>query len=225
MRKLLLSLTTIALLLPAFATPSAAYEPSELVSAAEAAGAPIYPEELMVMVHGQNTFAVAPVQGFENAPAGDLAHGSDMAFAYINFPGSTIPAGNYLLRARAPESGIRFGEYEGTLEFVDVDGAVVATLPLKMNTFSMMVPDPLPYPRTVIVGAWKNGAEPEISPTTVASSVKAAPSRHGRPDVATGNLIYTDPWKRDRGGWPIRYALVQWECPNGTVFESWIQIL
>lgn len=214
MRKLLLSCFATALLLPAFAMPSAACDPkSELVTAAAEAGVPIYPEELMVMVHGENTFAVAPVKGFENAPAGALSGGSDMAFAYIDFPGSTIPTGNYTLRPKAPEDSIHPGEYEGTLDLVSTAGDVVASLPLKMNTFSMTVPNPLPYPRTVITGAWKMGEEPDSSSASATAQVKPVPAHHGRPGIITDKMIYFPPQER-----PVRYMTVFWLCPNGTLF-------
>lgn len=214
MRRILLASLAAALFIPAFAMPSAALDPqSQLVAAAAGANVPIYSEELLVMVHGDNTFAAAPIQGFENISAAGFSGGVDMAFAYIDFPGSGIPAGNYTLRGRAPGSSIGVGQYAGTIELVDANGDVTATLPAKISTSSATVPSPLPYPRSVIIGAWKSEEDAQAASAVHGSAqTKAAPGH--RP---AGRYF-----ERDSNGWLIHYVFVRIICPNGSIIEGFV---
>lgn len=219
MRRILLPVLATALLIPAFARPSAAIDAkSQLVTAAAAAEVPIYTEELMVLTHGANTFAAAPIQGFENVPAAGFAEGADMAFAYIDFPGSAIPSGNYTLRGKAPASSIGLGEYAGTIEIVNADGDVVATLAANINTVSTTVPNPLPYPRTVITGALETAAD---SPAAAGAKViSSRPAGHeAGPRKITGRL-----YVRDSRGWLVHIVFIRFECPNGSTIEGFFQI-
>lgn len=214
MKKLLLCTLATALLIPSFAKPSAACDPKcRLVTAAEEAGIPIYTEELIVLTHGEDSLAAAPIQGFEKIPASAFAGGVDMAYAYINFPeSSSIPSGTYLLRGRAAESDIHEGEYGGTVDLVNADGGVVASLPARIHTFSTTVPDPLPYPRTVLTGAWKTVGDIEPPPM---GAKKAKPIFLS--PTTSGLFIYPD-WISTRG-WPVRYVFVRVLCSNGSFID------
>jgi hypothetical protein len=225
MRRILLSVLAAALFIPAFAMPAAAVDAkSQLIAAAAEAHISLHTEELVVLVHGENTFAVAPIRGFENIGATAFAGGVDMAYAYIDFPGSSIPTGNYTLRGRAPESSIQLGDYDGTIELVNADGGIVATFPAKMSTFSTTVPDPLPYPRPIITGAWKTAEEVEGSSAQATAEAKAAPAHsshlRGLPVRTPGDRLFL----RDSKGWLVYYVFVRIVCPNGEVIEGFVRV-
>lgn len=216
MRKTWWSALAASLLLSSFAAPSVAQDPrTQLLTAAAQASIPLHTQELMVLTHGAKSFAVAPIQGFENIPATALASGVDMAYAYINFPGSSVPAGSYKLRGRAPSGSIRAGEYDGTLELIDSYGNVAASLPMTINTFSTTVPNPLPYPRTMLKGAWVG--EDDLEGPSFLKAGRLGSLLDASPELTTPsdkmyNLQSPYWWS------PFRWVTLVFICPNGSIF-------
>lgn len=132
-----------------------------LIDAAHAAKVPINVEEIVSATSKNVTFVGTSIAGFEQVPATEFPNGTDVAFAYVDFPAAGIPAGYYRLKTHAASDDITVGTYPGTTEFISLDGKVVARLPSSIDTHSLEVPNPLPFPRTVVetsideVQAWK----------------------------------------------------------------------
>ncbi|MCP3162138.1 hypothetical protein [Myxococcus qinghaiensis] len=132
-----------------------------LIDAAHAAKVPINVEEIVSATSKNVTFVGTSIAGFEQVPATEFPNGTDVAFAYVDFPAAGIPAGYYRLKTHAASDDVTVGAYPGTTEFISLDGKVVARLPSSIDTHSLEVPNPLPFPRTVVeasideVQAWK----------------------------------------------------------------------
>jgi hypothetical protein len=119
-------------------------------SAAAAAGQSIESGQITILSNNDLTLAAAPITGYEQSPATALAGGVDYGFIYLNAPSSGIPAGYYTLRATAPAGSIQVGEYGASVDLVGANGAVVTTLAGTVQTSSLQVPNPLPYPNTKV---------------------------------------------------------------------------
>jgi hypothetical protein len=151
-RKLgILALVSVALSSSLLCPPATAAEPdlaAQLAESARKAGVPIDTEETVTATAPGLRIAATSVQGFEHAPATDLAKGSDMGYLFIDAPGSGLATGGYLLRASADASDIRLGEFPAKVELVDAQGKVVQTLESRVDAWSLTVPETLAYPRT-----------------------------------------------------------------------------
>lgn len=108
------------------------------LDAAKAASAPVRAEDIVTSKVGNETFTTAPITTWERTPATALRNGVDIAFASSTGSGD-IPAGNYTLRATADVSEI--GTMNGTIQFVDREGKVAASLPAAAEIHSLEVPE------------------------------------------------------------------------------------
>jgi hypothetical protein len=122
----------------------------QLAEAAKVAGVPINTEETVTLTSPDVNLAASSIQGFEQVPATDFPKGVDFGYIYLDAPRSGVPAGYYKLRAHANEKDVQVGEYGGTVDLIGADGKVASTLDATIDTSSLTVPDPLPYPRTKV---------------------------------------------------------------------------
>ncbi|MBZ4421503.1 hypothetical protein [Myxococcus sp. RHSTA-1-4] len=147
--------TRLAAYLPRVeAQPAATAECSDprtdLFKAAEAAGVPINHEQTVTATAEGITFAGTSIAGFEQVPATRFPEGVDVGFIYLDAPETGIPTGFYRLNAHANREDVRLGTYPGTVGLISGDGKEVARVPATMDTFSMEVPEALPFPRTLM---------------------------------------------------------------------------
>jgi hypothetical protein len=154
-RKIFVVLALIASL--AFITRSASAQSpcndelrASLAEAAAKAGVPVNTDDILTSAREGVTLATATVTGYEQVPASALPEGVNAGFIYLDAKDSGIPAGFYTLRASASPDALRIGEFPGKVELVSVDGQSVASLPASIDAFSLEVPKPLPFPRTII---------------------------------------------------------------------------
>ncbi len=119
-------------------------------AAATQAGQTIESGQIVVLNNSDLTLAAAPIAGYEQSPATALAGGVDYGFIYLNAPSSGIPAGYYTLRATAPAGSIQVGQYSASVDLVAADGTVATTLSGTVQTSSLQVPNPLPFPNTKV---------------------------------------------------------------------------
>lgn len=119
-----------------------------MIQAAEAAGVPIYPDQMATASSDGASVTAATIQGYEQIPPAHLARGTDIGFVHLDAPGSGIPPGFYRLRGRAESSEIQVGRFDATVDFIDGSGKVVASVPATAEASSLTVPDPLPFART-----------------------------------------------------------------------------
>ncbi len=149
----LLVLAAGALLLPLHAAaqggPSCTAA-GPMQTAAAQAGRAIEANQIAVLNNSDLTIAAAPIQGYEQSPATALAGGVDYGFIYLNAPSTGIPAGYYTLRATAQAGSIQVGQYGANVDLIGADGSVAATLAGTVQTSSLQVPNPLPYPQTQV---------------------------------------------------------------------------
>lgn len=123
---------------------------AKLADAAKEAGVDVNTDDILTSVGEGLTVATATITGYEGVPGSALPGGVDAGFIYLDAEGSGIPAGFYSLRASANRGDLRVGEFPGTVDLVDADDKTVARLPATINAFSLSVPEPLPFPRTII---------------------------------------------------------------------------
>lgn len=121
-----------------------------LIQASKSAGVEVDTTEMYNISRRDRRFVVTPMRGFEQVPATQALVGMDYAFGYFEVPGSDLPAGFYTLRLQAEE--INLGEGKGVVDFVDEFGQVVHRMPAELQVISLTVPDPLPFPRTLVAG-------------------------------------------------------------------------
>jgi len=119
-----------------------------LFRAAEESGVRLNYEQTVTASSEHVSFAGTSIAGFEQVSASQLRDGADAGFIYLDAPRSGIPAGFYRLHAQAPEP--RLGTHKGTVNLVSREGKVVAQVPASMETWSMEVPRPLPFERTLM---------------------------------------------------------------------------
>lgn len=131
-------------------TASTDAERKALLEAANRAQVPINFEQIVTATSENVALVGTSIAGFEQIPATQFANGTNIAFVYLDLPASGIPAGYYRLRTTAARQDITVGNYPGTTEFISQDGKVVARLPSSIDTTSLQVPNPLPYPRTLV---------------------------------------------------------------------------
>lgn len=121
-----------------------------LIQAAQRAQVPINVEQIVSASSDHVTFVGTSIAGFEQVPATQFPEGTDVGFVYVDFPTAGIPAGYYRVRTHAAGEDVTVGTYPGTTEFISPEGKVVARLPSTIDTHSLEVPNPLPYPQTVV---------------------------------------------------------------------------
>lgn len=122
----------------------------QMIKAAEAAGVPIYPDQMASASSDGASVTAATIKGYEQVPATNLVRGSDVGFIHLDAPASGIPTGFYRLRASAAASAVRVGRFDASVDLIDGGGRVVATLPATAEASSLTVPDPLPFERTAV---------------------------------------------------------------------------
>ncbi|WP_224371189.1 hypothetical protein [Hyalangium versicolor] len=122
----------------------------QLAKAAESAGIPINREQTVTTTSNGVAFAGTSIAGFEQIPATQFPKGVDAGFIYLSSPESGIPAGYYRLRTTASDRDIRVGSYPGIVSLVNLEGKVVTVVPATIDTFSVSVPKPLPFERTLM---------------------------------------------------------------------------
>lgn len=153
-RKILVFILTASLAL--IAGSALAQEPcsdelrQQLVAVADGAKIEVNTDDIVSSVGEGVTVATTTIVGYENVPGSALPEGVNAGFIYLDAAESGIPTGFYTLRASAEEGELTVGEFPGTVELVSASGAVAATFPAAIEAFSLEVPDPLPYPRTII---------------------------------------------------------------------------
>lgn len=136
-----------------------------LFKAAAESGVKLNLEQTVTASSESITFAGSSIAGFEQIPATRLPRGVDAGFIYLNAPESGIPADFYRLHTQAPNP--QKGVHEGTVSLVSRSGKVVAQLPATLETWSMEVPRPLPYERTLMEAQLHN--EPASSEGAMAA--------------------------------------------------------
>lgn len=104
--------------------------------------------EAATVLRADSTVAIAPVREFDMTPATELRTGVDVAFAYIDVPSPTVPAGYYTVRVTADVTEV--GETRGTAELVDARGRVSHELAARVDVRSLTLPDPRPFAHTAI---------------------------------------------------------------------------
>jgi hypothetical protein len=120
-----------------------------LLAAAEERGIGIDSSSTLTLVNGKTSLVTAPVADFAQVPATELPKGVNAAFAYFS-ERSGLAAGFYTLRVSAPD--IRLGTIDGTVEFINGDGNVVAERRATIQVHSLTVPPGL-APRVQIVNS------------------------------------------------------------------------
>lgn len=117
---------------------------------AEAAGISINTDDIVASEGDGITLATATIAGYESVPPSALPEGVNAGFIYLDARDSYIPAGFYTLRASTQESIEKPGLFQGSVDLVSADGTIAATVPSSVDVFSPEVPNPLPFPRTII---------------------------------------------------------------------------
>ncbi len=117
-----------------------------LFNAARQAGVELNREQTVTASSPGVSIAGTSIAGFEQVPATELPAGVRAGFIYLDARESGIPAGFYQLKVQAREP--KEGTYEGTVSLISMEGKEVAILPASMETWSMDVPDPLPFEQT-----------------------------------------------------------------------------
>jgi hypothetical protein len=120
-----------------------------LLEASAAAGIDVRAEEVFSISRAGDSFAAAPIVGWENVAATELRDGVDIAFAYVALSEPEVPAGYYTLRAFADATEV--GTVDARVELVDDQGEVRAELPAQAEIHSLTVPDPAPFRNTFIL--------------------------------------------------------------------------
>jgi len=123
----------------------------EMVKAAEEAGVSINSDNIATASTDDGaSVTAATLRGYEKVAPANLARGTDVGFVHLDAPDAGIPAGFYRLRASADPSDVKVGRFDASVDIIDGDGKVVATVPASAQASSLAVPDPLPFPRTVL---------------------------------------------------------------------------
>jgi hypothetical protein len=104
--------------------------------------------QLVTSLRRDSTVAVAPLRAFDVTPATALTAGADAVLAYIDLPHPNLPPDFYTIHVRANVTDV--GELDGTAEFVDRRGHVPHRVKARVNVHHLSVPDPLPFPHTLI---------------------------------------------------------------------------
>ncbi|MFY2560762.1 hypothetical protein ACN469_24370 [Corallococcus terminator] len=134
--------------------------PGDLSVAAQEAGVPIHPGLISTSTSDLFVVSAGAVVGLEDISALQYAQGVDVAFVYLDAPGSTIPKGYYRLNAMAKASDIRVGTYAGSVGFFDKAGQEVARVAATFETASVTRPEGGPtVPARVLIGGKPPGAE------------------------------------------------------------------
>ncbi|AKQ70528.1 hypothetical protein A176_007440 [Myxococcus hansupus] len=123
---------------------------AQLKTAADEAGYAINDRQTVSASAEGMTAVVSSIAGFEQVPASGFINGADMGFMYWDAQESEIPSGYYLLNVQANAEDIHVGEYGGTVRFMDLSGNIVASLPATIQTWSLDVPEDLPFPETTV---------------------------------------------------------------------------
>lgn len=155
---------------------------TQLQAAAEARGISIQTEQMLTISRPDATFVSASVTGFEDVPATELPNGVDFGFAYLDAPGSGLPAGYYTLRANAVD--VRLGQFDATVQLIDDDGNVAAELAGVVDAFSLDVPEPRPFAQTVVGGGVR------------------------LPDPTSDRIIWISGWYFCPNGWVICFDII-----------------
>lgn len=149
----------------AFIAGSATAQPwperEDMVRAAEDAGVAIYPDQMSSAATDGASVTAATLKGYEQVPPADLARGTDVGFIHLDAPKTGIPSGFYRLRASADPSEVRVGRFDASVDLIDGNGKVVATVPASAEASSLSVPNPLPFERTAVRTSISSGNEHE----------------------------------------------------------------
>jgi hypothetical protein len=129
----------------------------QMVQGAEKAGVAIYPDQMVSVSNDGGSVTAATLRGYEQVPPANLAKGTDVGFIHLDAPKSGIPAGFYRLHASADPADVRVGKFEATVDLVDENGKVVATVPATADASSLEVPSPLPFERTAVRASISSG--------------------------------------------------------------------
>ncbi|GEN11709.1 hypothetical protein SAMN05443572_11571 [Myxococcus fulvus] len=133
--------------------------PGALSLAAQEAGVPIHPGRIATSTSDLFVISAGAVIGLENLSALEYAQGVDVAFVYVDAPGSDIPAGYYRLRATAKANDIHVGTYPGSVGFFDKTGQEVARVVGTFETSSVTSPEGGPsVPARALIGGKPPGA-------------------------------------------------------------------
>jgi hypothetical protein len=164
MKKILVCLALAALPLSAAAaaTRAAGTTPvsldslkQQLIDAAAKDGNQLQTDEMLTLSSNGITLASGSIVGFEQVPSTALAGGVDFGYTYLDAPQSGIPTGIYRLRAHANAQDIKIGDYPGTVDYIDSTGKVVATVASTVESSSLTVPNPLPFPHTTVGASYR----------------------------------------------------------------------
>jgi hypothetical protein len=124
---------------------------ADLKENAAKSGLEIQTDQLLTIVRDGVTASFATPAGFEQIDPQNLKAGTDFAYGYLDAPGSGIPTGYYTLRATA-EEGVNLGLNNVRVDFVDSNGRVVARRGGMADVTSLTVPNPLPFPQSIVEG-------------------------------------------------------------------------
>lgn len=129
----------------------------QLLDASRAARVRVNPEEVFSVSRGAETFAVAPIAGWERVAAPELRKGVDVAFAYFDTLEPKVPRGFYTVRAYADVSGV--GTIPARLQLIDRRGRVAAELPAEAEVHSLTVPREAASLRTFVTTTHDRSAD------------------------------------------------------------------
>jgi hypothetical protein len=127
----------------------------QLIDAAAKDGSLLQTDEMVTLAGNGLTFAGGSIVGFEQVPSTALAGGVDFGYTYLDAPQSGIPTGIFRLRAHANAQDIKIGDYPGTVDYIDSTGMVVATVAATVESSSLTVPNPLPFPHTTVGASYR----------------------------------------------------------------------
>jgi len=120
-----------------------------LAGAARAAGVSLNLEQLATATTEGALLVGTSIAGFEQVPATRFPQGVDVGFVYLDVPASDIPVGYYRVNVTADAKDVRVGTYPGVARFIGLDGSEVASVEVSIETSTLSVPAPLPFPRTL----------------------------------------------------------------------------
>jgi hypothetical protein len=160
-KKTLICLALVALPFTAANAASAGTAPvsldaikQQVIDAAAKDGNLLQTDEMLTLSSNGITLAGGSIVGFEQVPSTALAGGVDFGYTYIDGPQSGVPTGIYKLRAHANAQDITVGDYPGTVDYIDSTGKVVTTVAATVESSSLTVPNPLPFPHTTISASY-----------------------------------------------------------------------
>jgi len=126
---------------------------AQMKAGAAESGVRIATREMLSVLRDDLTFLGAPLEGFENVSARQLANGPlDIGFVYIEAPATRIPVGYYTVRASTRDGMVAVGDLQGTVELVNSEGTSIASFPSLIRVDSLDVPPNPQYNRTIFTG-------------------------------------------------------------------------